>query len=158
MRNYFLILILTIFCCSCDSTRIFEENKTIENNIWSSEYLPNFQVEITDTSTVMNVFINIRHNAHYPFSNLWLFVKTIDSEGHLQLDTLECMLAAKDGKWLGSGLGNIWDIQIPLKKVVFKRSGEYEFQLEQAMRYGAKARIEELTDIMSVGLRIEKNE
>ena len=146
------------FLSACDSVKIFEENIALENHIWSAENHLKFQAEITDTVSEMNLIINIRHSAHYPFSNLWVFVSTINPVGVKNIDTLECVLAAKDGMWLGGGLGDIWDIQIPLKTQVFSSSGDYIFEIEQAMRYGDKARIEKLPEIMDIGFRIEKKE
>ena len=138
--------------------KVFEENIALENHIWSLENHPKFQVEIIDTLTELKLILNIRHSAHYPFSNLWVFVNTTSPEGAQSADTLECVLAAKDGRWLGSGLGDIWDIQIHLKTQTFSSPGDYVFEIEQAMRYGDEARIEQLPEIMNVGLRIEKKE
>ena len=104
----------------------------------------------------MNLILNIRHTAHYPFSNLWVFENTITPEGTKTTDTLECKLAAKDGRWFGNGLGDIWDIQIPIKTHVFSNQGTHTFEIEQAMRYAEKARIEQLPEVMNVGFRIEK--
>ena len=154
----FGFIILFAFLLACDSAKVFEENIALENHIWSLENQPKFQTEITDTLTEMNIIVNIRHTARYPFSNLWLFVNTTNPEGAQSQDTLECVLAAKDGRWLGSGLGDIWDIQIPLKTQSFSIPGDYVFEIEQSMRYGNKARIEQLPEIMNVGFRIEKKE
>ena len=151
-------IILVAFLCACDSAKVFEQNIAFEKYIWSVENQPKFQAEITDTLCEMNIIVNIRHSANYPFSNLWIFVYTNRPDGAQDIDTLECVLAAKDGRWLGSGLGDIWDIQIPLKTQVFSSPGDYFFQIEQAMRYGDKARIEHLPEIMNIGLRIEKKE
>ena len=82
--------------------------------------------------------------------------KHIDPKGALKKDTLECILAQKDGKWLGSGLGDIWDIQCQFKSYRFLKQGMYTFEIEQAMRHGDLAKIEQLPGIMEIGLRIEK--
>ena len=92
----------------------------------------------------------------YPYSNLWLFINTIDPYGVLNIDTLECVLAKKDGKWIGHGLGDIWDIQCNFKNYRLKKKGDYVFEIEQAMRYGDLAKIEKLKGVMGIGLRIEK--
>ena len=152
----FKLIILVVFLSACDSSKVFEENIKLNNHIWSLENRPKFQVEIIDSVTAMNLFVNIRHSANYPFSNLWVFIKTTSPEGFVKTDTLECILAAKDGKWKGSGLGDIWDIQIPFRTQIFNRPGDYTFEIEQAMRYGDKARIEQLPEIMNIGFRIEK--
>ena len=154
----FGLLVLFPFLSACDSAKVFEENIALEKHIWKLENHLQFHTEIEDTLIEMNIIVNIRHTARYPFSNLWLFVNTTNPQGAQSNDTLECVLAAQDGRWLGSGLGDIWDIQIPLKTQSFTSSGEYVFDIEQAMRYGNKARIEQLPEIMSVGLRIEKKQ
>ena len=94
--------------------------------------------EITDTLNEMNIIVNIRHTARYPFSNLWLFVNTTNPEGVQSQDTLECVLQQKMEGGLASGLGDIWDIQIPLKTQSFSSPGEYVFEIEQAMRMEIK--------------------
>lgn len=154
----FKLIVLVVFLSACDSTKIFEENIALENHVWNVENKLKFQMEIIDTLSDMNLIVNVRHSAHYPFSNLWVFVKTINPDGTQNIDTLECKLAEKDGKWIGRGIGDIWDIQIPLKTQNYSSPGDYTFEIEQAMRYGDKARIEQLPEIMSVGFRIEKKE
>ena len=157
MKKFGLIIMVS-FLSACDSAKVFEKNLALENYIWSAEDDLKFQMEITDTINEMNLILNIRHTAHYPFSNLWVFVNTITPEGTKMTDTLECKLAAKDGRWFGNGLGDIWDIQIPIKTYVFSNQGAYTFEIEQAMRYAEKARIEQLPEVMNVGFRIEKKE
>jgi gliding motility-associated lipoprotein GldH len=73
-------------------------------------------------------------------------------QGTYSKDTLECILADQTGKWLGDGSGDIWDNQILFRKnFKFKRKGKYVFSLEQAMR------LENLPQILDVGIRIEKS-
>ena len=157
MRKIGIILLVALFS-ACDSNKVFEENIALENHIWNLENHPKFQVEIMDTTSEMNLLVNVRHSAHYPFSNLWVFVNTTHPEGAIKIDTLECVLAAKDGKWLGSGLGDIWDIQCQFKSYRFLKQGIYTFEIEQAMRHGDLAKIEQLPGIMEIGLRIEKQD
>ena len=68
-------------------------------------------------------------------------------------DTVEFILQNPDGKWNGSGLGDIWDNQIMFKQNIrFPMKGKYSFSVEQAMRNPA------LPMIMEIGMRIEKFE
>jgi gliding motility-associated lipoprotein GldH len=79
-------------------------------------------------------------------------MNTTFPDGKLDRDTLEIMLAGKDGKWLGEGLGDIWDNRILFKKnVSFPLKGEYRFELTQAMR------LDPLPGIMDVGMRVERS-
>lgn len=146
-----------VLLSSCDSSRVYEQNSKLSEQGWSLKEKPVFEVEILDTVSSMNVYVNVRHSGHYPFSNLWLFVNTQLPDGSKKRDTLECVMAAKDGKWLGSGLGDIWDLQTPLKTTRFSQEGTYYFELEQGMRYGDQAQITLLPEIMDVGIRIEQS-
>ena len=90
-----------------------------KNTVWDLSHKPSFEYNNTDTTSRVNLKVNVRHSSSYPFSNLWLFVNTIEPWRNIEKDTLECILAQKDGKWLGSGLGDIWDIQCQFKAIVF---------------------------------------
>ena len=146
-----ILLLLLVTVLGCDSDRLFEENQKIDNNKWYIDNSVEFKVEIKDTSTLYNVYVNVRNAGYYRYSNFFLFVNTHLPAGQLQRDTLECPLASPDGKWLGDGLGDIWDNRILFKKnVTFPVEGEYRFELIQAMRD------DPIEGIMDAGIRIEK--
>lgn len=148
---WFFLLGISMLLVSCDSSVVYEENLKIENNAWSSEKPLIFQANIQDTTVGYNVYINLRNASHYPFSNVFVFLNTTLPNGQLDRDTLEIMLASKDGKWLGKGLGDIWDNRILFKRnVSFPMAGEYRFELIQAMR------LDPLPGMMDGGIRIEK--
>jgi gliding motility-associated lipoprotein GldH len=146
-----LILISTILLTGCDPSRIFEENEEIPKNLWSAKQSLVFQADIKDTIQAYNVYLNIRNAGVYPFSNIFLFINTTFPGGQLDRDTVEIMLATPQGKWMGQGLGDIWDNQILFKRNVrFPKAGEYRFEIIQAMR------VDPLPGIMDAGIRIEK--
>ncbi len=119
--------------------------------MWDAEKPLVFQTVITDTINPVNVYLNIRNAGAYPFSNIFLFLNTRFPQGQIDRDTVEIMLATPEGKWLGNGLGDIWDNQVLFKSNVrFPQKGEYRFELTQAMRMNP------LPGIMDAGLRIEK--
>ena len=157
LYHYFLISLVFLPIASCDPDMTYEENREIPESIWNINYPLIFELEITDTVSLHNVYINVRNTGMYKFSNLCLFINTTLPDGTTQKDRAECFLADKKGKWLGSGLGDIWDNRILFSKgVKFPQKGEYKFVFEQAQRYGEKAYIENLPFIMDVGLRIER--
>jgi gliding motility-associated lipoprotein GldH len=152
-RSSTFMLLLVLLFSSCDSKRVFEENQTIPDNTWGSKNILKFNVDITDTVSSNNFYVNVRNADGYPYNNLFLFVKTIFPSGKISDDTLECVLADEKGQWLGSGMGDIYDNQIPFKKNVrFPSSGKYTFEIQHAMR------VDTIPLIMDVGFRIEKAE
>ncbi len=147
------ILLLAVLVQSCDSNRIYEHNVQITDQLWDSTEKIVCEVDVTDTVSPVAFYINVRHADGYPYSNLYMFIRTDFPNGKKAIDTLECPLADETGKWLGKGLGDIYDCQILFKKRTrFPISGKYKFTIEQAMR------VDKLPLIMDVGLRIEKQE
>ena len=146
----FLLLILFVLQ-SCDPGRVYEKNIRIPDGIWSQDNVIQFEVMIEDTSSSHNMYVNVRNTSLYPTSNLYLFIKTTAPSGHSVEDTLEVILADDSGKWLGSGLGDIWDLQQLYKQNIrFAQKGKYVFEYEQAMR------AEQLPFVLDVGLRVER--
>ncbi|MDQ3046834.1 MAG: gliding motility lipoprotein GldH [Bacteroidota bacterium] len=150
-------LFFTLACMamlsSCDDERIYEENESIPESGWSHDKALVFNVDIKDPATAANFYLNVRNADGYPYSNLFLFINTKFPNGKESNDTLECMLADDKGKWLGKGIGDIYDNQIPFKRNVrFPLAGNYTFEI----RHGMRADLIPL--IMDVGLRIEKAE
>lgn len=145
-----LFIFSVLFLASCDKNRVFEDNKDIPDGVWSRNNKVSFQVNIIDSITPHNIFVNIRNSGSYPYRNIYLFITTT-SKGITVKDTFECILADEKGKWYGNGLGDIWDNQLLFKKNIrFPHTGLYTFEYEQAMRN------DDLPMIMDVGLRIEK--
>lgn len=153
IRLPLIITGLLLFLTGCDDKRIFEENTNIPDNNWNINNKVKFDVSIKDPSTSANFYVNVRNADGYPYSNLFLFIKTTFPNGKFSTDTLECILADEQGKWLGRGLGDIYDNQIPFKRNVrFPLPGIYSFEIQHGMR------TENVPLIMDVGLRIEKSE
>jgi len=151
-RNLFFIIpvLLVLFLASCDSKRFFEENKNLKNGVWLSTNSPSFTVNIADTLSRYDLYLNIRNDGIYPFSNLYLFIHTTLPGGKKATDTVECQLADPDGKWRGTGTDLKFNRFLFQKGMLFPRKGAYRFELEQAMR------TKELKGIRDVGIRIEK--
>ena len=152
--KYYLIIIflLSTLFISCDPNRVFEENKKLDDNNWNLNTTLAFSVPITDTVSYYNMYLNVRNASSYRFSNLFMFVNSHFPHGQLLRDTVECTLATPEGKWLGNGLGDIYDNQIMFRPhFKFPQSGVYKFELIQAMR------INPLPGIMDAGIRIEKD-
>lgn len=155
MINFFIkilgLSLLVVLISSCDSNKIFEEYIEVENANWKKENIASFEFNAKDTTTAHNLYINVRNTGTYSYSNLYLFVTMQGPSGGLLKDTVNCILADNRGKWLGSGVGDLWDLRIPyVGGFKFAQSGNYIVTLEQAMR--SEGGLDGITDI---GLRVE---
>lgn len=118
---------------------------------WDMNNIVSLDVEIKDTVNPQNIYINVRNASNYQYSNLFVFLITKAPKGEIARDTIELTLADERGKWLGIGMGDIWDNRILFKRNFrFPESGIWHFELQQAMR------VNPLPQIMDVGMRIEK--
>ena len=150
MRNLALIGTIVMFI-SCDSSVVFEEYKSFENQKWNTDSAAFFNYTITDTTSINRVKIKLRHTVEYEFQNLFLFIEAD------VIDTVELMLANKEGMWLGSGIGDVREFEFEYKNAkLFSKKGNYSFKIEQAMRYGVAEKIQVLNNVLAVGLSIEK--
>ena len=146
----FFSFVFLAFLFSCDKNVVFEKNISIPEYKWDMNNILRMETEIADTITPHNVYINVRNASGYEFSNLFLFMTTITPKGEVAKDTLELTLADANGKWLGSGSGDVWDNRILFKRdFKFPEAGLWHFELQQAMR------INPLPEIMDAGMRIE---
>ena len=112
-----------------------------------------FHVDIVDTISSHNIYLNVRNTSQYAYQNLFVFLQTTSPTGLSLRDTLECYLADDRGKWLGSGWGDIYYNRFIYKRNIrFPVSGNYTFKVIQGMRSN------QLKYITDVGIRIEKSE
>ena len=150
IRTLALIGTIVMFI-SCDSSVVFEEYKSFENQNWNTDSAAFFNYTITDTTSTNTVKIKLRHTVEYEFQNLILFVETD------VIDTVELMLANKEGMWLGGGIGDVREFEFEYQNAkLFSKKGNYSFKIEQAMRYGMAEKIQVLNNVLAVGLSIEK--
>lgn len=141
------------FIClsSCSSDAIIDEAYTIPGGVWKQEDRVRFEVPVQDTAVTYRFFLNIRNSVDYGYSNVYFFIMTRFPDGRLGRDTVECILADREGKWLGKGISNLRDNQVLLRRGLrFPARGTYIFEIEQAMRE------KELEGIEDIGIRLEK--
>lgn len=144
-------LLFVALLWSCDRQRVFEENRAIEKGAWNARQEIVFETSLKDTNMRYNVYLNVRNATDYPYSNLYLFLDTRFPDGTIARDTIDCLLADYDGRWLGSGMGSVkYNRFLFQQGVRFPQSGSYRFGLQQAMRTNT------LQGIHDIGLRIEK--
>jgi gliding motility-associated lipoprotein GldH len=151
--RFFLPLGVLIFLLTaCTKGVLYQKYISIPGQIWDMKNPVTFKVNIDDTINYYNIFVNIRNEDNYVYSNLYLFIDITSPMKVTERDTMQCILADPNtGKWLGEGLGDIWDNKILFKyNTRFARKGEYTFTYTQAMRD------DKLPMIMDAGLTVQQ--
>lgn len=149
-------------CClfgltSCDEKRIFDEYESLPNK-WHKDSVVSFTFKAPDTLKNYNLFINLRANSNYKYSNLFVITNMHFPKGKVTSDTLEYEMAKPSGELLGTGFGGVKESKLWYKENIrFSEKGTYKFTIRQAMRKSGETEgIENLEGITEVGFRIEK--
>ncbi|QTE24305.1 gliding motility lipoprotein GldH [Polaribacter cellanae] len=160
INNFFFLILISIFLTSCDGNTEFNQYKSLENGAWKANEKVFFNFEVKDTIQAKNLFINIRNNNDFQFSNLYVITELKFPNGTEVIDTLQYEMADASGRFLGDGFTEIKDNKLFYKEnKVFPISGKYEFTIRQAMRKNGEVHpIPFLEGIIDVGFSIEKIE
>lgn len=142
---------LVVLLTSCSDDAMYDQFVRIPETGWHSDSSVQFNVLVEDTATSYAIYFRMRHNAGYPYQNLYLFREITSEDGREFSDTVAYTLAKPTGEWLGKGFGSLKTIETPFTKNVvrFNRRGTYTFHIGQGMRE------EYLKGIEEIGLRIE---
>lgn len=156
LRNWLFIFLIAAGAVSCDSNRVFDDYKSLPDG-WPIDEPVVFTLSGPDTLQPYNLFINIRNNHEFEFSNLFLIAQIKFPQGLVVTDTLEYNMAAPTGEWLGTGFGNIVENKLWYKEQVrFTEPGDYDVVIKHAMRrYNNEEGIQNLKGIIEVGFRVE---
>jgi gliding motility-associated lipoprotein GldH len=146
----FTATLLMLYIVSCDSNMVYDQYRTTEKGMWGWQDTLQFRASITDTTSLNNIYLQVRHTVDYPMSNLYMFVHIKGPKGQSVTDTVNMILAAPDGEWNGKGNGHIRELMLLYRKQTrFSVPGTYTFTLEQAMRQPE-------LPVTDLGIRIER--
>ncbi|MFD2517424.1 gliding motility lipoprotein GldH [Salinimicrobium flavum] len=152
----FFIFLSLLLLVSCDKTRVYDEYQSLPNT-WHKDSVVGFKLEAPDTLKNYNLFINLRNNSDYKYSNLFLITEINFPYGKVISDTLQYEMAKPSGEWLGTGFGEVKENKLWYKENFrFPEAGEYTVNIQQAMRKrDSITGIESLEGVTEVGFRIE---
>jgi gliding motility-associated lipoprotein GldH len=91
--KFLVLLFVTLLFFSCDEKQFFSEYKELDGS-WKKSDTLRFTFEQKDTVNPYHLFLNVRNNNDYPFSNMYLIV-TIKEPGKkptIKVDTLEYLM------------------------------------------------------------------
>lgn len=151
MRNWYLALLI-VGMLACDSSRIYENYEEVDK-YWMTEDVLSYDFEINDTTVPYIVAVEIKNDLDYPFRNFYFNYRLETNSDSLLKESLQeiQLFEAKTGKPFGTGIGGQYSNELVLEEGLrFPVSGSYHIDLSQFMR------IDSLTGIQRVGVRIEK--
>lgn len=147
----FIPLLLLIGCLSsCGPDFIYEKDYDLANEAWTYSDTLDFKINITDTTAIYNLYLDMEHSTDYAFQNIYLQVYTLYPNGKRIKELLPIDIADKTGKWYGNCDSDMCQLRVNLQEgAFFNATGDYVITLEQYMRKKS------LLGLKSLALRIE---
>ena len=149
-----IFVFLSLFLLVCCNTNTESSYSVFEEDSWHADSIVTLSHSVVDTITKQNLYLKIRHTTDFEYQNIFLFVDFQE-----KIDTIEVTLSEKNGKWLGSGFGDIKEVEYCFaKEVIFNSKKTSYVTVEQAMRYGDQPVITNLKGIIALGINVKKSE
>ena len=146
----FLLSLFILLATSCDPQMVYDQYMNTRDGEWRWNDVGVFEVDMADTVSLHNIYLQVRHTVDYPMSNLYMFVLLKGPSGQFVRDTVNLVLADPDGQWVGRGKGKYRELQLLYRQQSrFSEQGIYTISLEQAMR---KSEL----PVTNVGIRVER--
>lgn len=140
-----------LFLFSCTEGVVYQSVKPIHNN-WVKDSVYTFEVSKLENNQPHNIFLVLRNNEQYKFSNIYFFITLEKPNGFKRKDTLEYRLANPDGSWTGKGMSNIKEnLLLYRENENFTDTGIYTIAIQHGMR------TESLKGLEDLGLIIQKS-
>jgi len=160
INSYLLVLsavILSMTSCKQDEKMLFDQYQETSGT-WDKTDVKTFVYDVQDTVQRHNLFMNLRVNKSYPYSNLFVIFKIHQPDSDVLVDTLQFQMAKPDGTLLGNGFSDVKESRLELKEgYIFPKAGSYKFSIEQVVReLGEVEGVSSLNGVSEVGFRIEK--
>jgi gliding motility-associated lipoprotein GldH len=156
MLRQYLFLFLILLMVSCDSKSVYSSFKPI-NESWKEGQKITFNFKAPDSINEYNLYLLVRNDEAYAYSNLFLIVNMNFPNGNYITDTLQYNMAEPDGTWLGEGFTSLKESKLWYKEnIIFPVKGKYKVQIEHAMRINGKVEgIKALKGIEDIGFKVE---
>lgn len=127
-NNLFRLLLaagLLVVAAACSDGSVYSSRfEAIAPCGWVKDRPLVFDLPDSLPASSFDIELDVRHNNNYAYRNLWV---TVDYVAHRQVvasDTVNLELADKYGNWYGSGLGQLFQYGMTIRRNVLV--GQYE--------------------------------
>lgn len=160
MKRFFILITIfssILILTACTPSNQYQKQAPIPNGNWDKHFKPEFEMDITDTHALYDVFVLLRNDDSYNFSNMWLklFVLPPGDTVYKIYDRIELPLADAKGNWLGRSFGETWEQKVEIAandSTIFNKPGRYKIKFEHIMRTNP------LDGVLNIGINIKRKE
>lgn len=150
MRKYIVLVIATFILVGCNNNVVFKEYQAFDNVSWNKLDILNFDFPV-QVNESLDFYLALRHHTYYPYSFINVNITFYTPDGEMRSRDYHFRLKNRESKWKGDGMGDLWDIELPIRKdMIFNKSGICKVSFQNIMN---KA---ETPGIIEVGLIVRK--
>jgi len=143
-------VLLTLTLQACGPDYVLDQHADINKHQWHYADSLRFAANITDTTQLYNIRLQLSHQPDFSWQNLYVRVNTIFPNGQRLQQPLSLELADQGGVWYGKCSRESCSLDIPIQEnAYFQQTGTYTFVVEQFMRENP------VRGIHRIGMRIQ---
>jgi len=153
MKKILMFILISTVLLSCNKNKVYEKRIDFEKYTWN-RFLPiYFEFPIKEVNYNYNIYLTLRHITQYPYNNLKVNLTIYSPSGDERTTMHVFQVKDKEGKFLGDGMGDLWDLKLLAKQnISFKDPGNYKIQIDNLMDYF------DIVGLMNIGVIVEKTE
>lgn len=151
MRKVFVLILSIVFLFyGCDKSVVYNKTKKFDL-LWNAKDIVSLQTNPVEPGSYQEVLV-FRYGEGFQFAQLKIHLTTTENDNTLTDSDFFVNIIDKDGKYIGDGLGDIWDIEQPLDTIQVSENGTLNFQISQRVIDSG------LPMVMEVGIKLRKLE
>lgn len=150
MKKLIFPIIAFLILTGCNRKAVFKEYTVFDNVSWSKLEILNFEFPVQKNQG-LDFYLALRHHTNFPYTFINVNITFFTPDGEMRSRDYHFRLKGTDRNWLADGMGDLWDIELPIRKdMIFNETGICKVSFENKMN---KA---ETPGIIEVGLIVRK--
>jgi len=149
----FFLFILFVLTSSCQRGKIYQERYKFDNYTWQRFDKVKFEIPVEEEGITGDIVFTVRHITQYPYPNLPVYIILNTPSGEERIIEKDIKLKDSEGKFKGSGAGDLWDFEEVLwPSFYFTEKGTYTIEIENLIpKMG-------IAGLMDIGVYVEKRD
>jgi len=129
--NFVILLCIVLFSTSCNKKVLYSHFEEFDQLKWQKNDKVRFEIPIYEQATNQNVFLSIRHTAHFYLNGVtFKMTKTLPS-GNVEQKSIFIPIKDDKNSYMGDGNGDVYDVTVLVDSAItFTEIGEYKFDVE----------------------------
>ena len=139
--SFFIIAVLSgillLLFVQCSSNRPQQGFSEIPHAIWQKGQTVDFEFELTKPLEKGRILLAVRHATVIPYSDLPILYALTKPNSQPQAAKLNLKIKDAAGENLGSGMGDMWDLEQALEAPMQMPSGKYSLKIAHGLETDA---------------------